>query len=80
MSKENKYKRQHEERANEHMRKAFERFTDALAIMSQIRGEEEWTPEELEKIAKIVNEWASTLLRISEKMAKRHRSRKGAEE
>jgi hypothetical protein len=80
MSKENKYKRQYEERANEHMRKAFERFASAIAIMSQVRGKEEWTPEELEKIAKIVNEWASTLLRISEKMAKRHRSRKGAEE
>lgn len=34
MSKENKYKRQHEERANEHMRKAFERFTDADGFMN----------------------------------------------
>lgn len=73
--KKEKYERQREQKASEHMRKAFERFTESVKIMDSIRRDEEWTPEELERIAKIINEWASTLLRIAEKMAKRHRQR-----
>jgi hypothetical protein len=66
-----KYKRQREQRAAEHVRKAFERFDDALATMGETRALEEWTPDELEKLTKIVNEWASTILRIAQKMKKR---------
>lgn len=66
-----KYKRQREQRATEHVHKAFERFNDALAIMGETRALEEWTPDELEKLTKIVNEWASTILRIAQKMKKR---------
>ena len=73
--KREKYERQREQRASEHMRKAFERFTESVTIMDSIRKEEEWTPEELERLAKIINEWASTLLRIAEKMATRHRQK-----
>lgn len=71
--KREKYERQREQRATEHVRKAFERLNTALAIMGEVRECEEWTPEELEKLAKIINEWSSILLRIAEKMAARHR-------
>lgn len=73
--KKEKYERQREQRASEHMRKAFERFADSIKIMESVNKDEEWTPEELEQIAKIVNEWSSLLLRMSEKMAKRHRQK-----
>lgn len=70
-----KDKRQSEQKAAENVRKAFERFDDALAIMGEVRGVEEWTPEELERLTKIINEWSTTLLRITEKM-KRRKSQK----
>lgn len=74
MSKEReKYERQRRQRATENMRKAFERFNTAITIMSGSQVEE-WTPEELEKVTKIVNQWASTMKKIAEKMNTRHRS------
>lgn len=73
MSKEReKYERQRRQRATENMRKAFERFNTAMTIMSGLQVEE-WTPEELEKVTKIVNQWASTMKKIAEKMNTRHR-------
>jgi hypothetical protein len=74
MSKEReKYERQRRQRATENMRKAFERFNTAMTIMSGSQVEV-WTPEELEKVTKIVNQWASTMKKIAEKMNTRHRS------
>lgn len=73
--KKEKYERQREQKAADNVRKAFERFDDALAIMAEVRGLEEWTPEELERLTKIINEWATTLLRITEKMKRRKSQR-----
>lgn len=73
--KKEKYERQREQKAADNIRKAFERFDDALAIMAEVRGLEEWTPEELERLTKIINEWATTLLRITEKMKRRKSQR-----
>ena len=73
--KKEKYERQREQKAADNIRKAFERFDDALAIMAEVRGLEEWTPEELERLTKIINDWATTLLRITEKMKRRKSQR-----
>lgn len=71
-----KYERQRRQRATENMRKAFERFNTAMTIMSGAQDDEEWTPEELERVTKIVNQWASTVLRIAEKTKERSRQRR----
>lgn len=74
MNKERgKYERQRRQRATENMRKAFERFNTAMTIMSASQMEE-WTAEDLEKVTKVVNQWASTMKKIAEKMSARHRS------